>query len=82
MGGAAERHCALVAGFGVLEGEGASGRFCGRLGLGRMRRLGDVFACCVLAWVGERCCLPGYVGIAVDGWVDDLGMMLSTSSSS
>ena len=38
---------------------------------------------CVLRFgVGERCCLPWYVGIAVDGWVDGLGIMLSTSSSS
>ena len=37
---------------------------------------------CVLRFgVGERCCLPWYVRIAVDEWVDDLGIMLSASSS-
>lgn len=61
MDGAVERYGALGAGSGVLEreGEGASGRFCRRWGLGRMRTLGDVFLRVAFGrgWVSGVACL-------------------------
>lgn len=74
MGGAAERYCALVAGFGFLEGEGASGRFCRRWVLGGCGGWGTFLL--VAFWRGRAVLLARVWGIAVDGWVDDLGIIV------